>query len=140
VTVATSLAILASVRFSGWNALLTGPTVQLLGRISYSLYLLHLAVGWRATVLTRELIGDSYSTATAYFAFGVGLAVSIIAAWIVNLLIERPAISLARKIRLSQRELKLGAGPALCVRPASGEDDQGSMLLPDEASKPNPKV
>lgn len=102
-TAATSVAILASLRFSWWNSLLIGPTMQFLGWISYSLYLLHTCVGWRATVLTRELLGDSYSTATAYFAFAVGLTVSIVAAWIMYLLIERPAIHLARKIRLPQR-------------------------------------
>ena len=77
--------------------------MQFLGRISYSLYLLHLVVGWRATVLVRELIGPSYSTGHAYAAFAIGLTASIVAAWIMYVVIERPAISLARQIRLPQR-------------------------------------
>jgi peptidoglycan/LPS O-acetylase OafA/YrhL len=102
-TAATGIAILASLRYSWWNSLMIGPGMQFLGRISYSLYLLHSSIGWRATVVTRELFGNSYSTAAAYVAFAVGLAASIFASYIMYLLIERPAINLARKIRLPQR-------------------------------------
>lgn len=102
-TAATGIAILASLRVSWWNALLIGPTMQFLGRISYSLYLLHTAIGWRATALTRELLGSHYSTVGAYFAFFVGLTASIIGAWLLYVLIERPAINIARKVRLPQR-------------------------------------
>lgn len=103
-TAATGLAILASLRVRWWNALLIGPTMQFLGRISYSLYLLHLCVGWRAVVVVRELFGESYSTLHAYAAFAIGMAVSIAAASVMYVLIERPSIALARKIRLPQRE------------------------------------
>jgi hypothetical protein len=102
-TAATGLAILASLRVRWWNALLIGPTMQFLGRISYSLYLLHLVVGWRSVVVIRELLGTSYSTIYAYLAFAVGMAVSIAAASVMYILIERPSIALARKIRLPQR-------------------------------------
>lgn len=102
-TAATAVAILASCRFPWWRAPLTGPTMKFLGRISYSLYLLHLAVGWRTKVLVRELFGTSYSTAAAYVAFAVGLAVSIFAAGIMYVLGERPAIEFARRIRLPQQ-------------------------------------
>ena len=103
-TAATGLAILASLRVRWWNALLIGPTMQFLGRISYSLYLLHLCVGWRAVVVVRELFGASYSTLHAYAAFAIGMAVSIAAASVMYILIERPSIALARRIRLPQRE------------------------------------
>jgi peptidoglycan/LPS O-acetylase OafA/YrhL len=102
-TAGTGLAILASLRVGWWNALLTGPKMQFLGRISYSLYLLHLCVGWRTVVLIRELLGTSYSTVYAYAAFAIGMAVSIAAASVMYMLIERPSIALARKIRLPQR-------------------------------------
>jgi peptidoglycan/LPS O-acetylase OafA/YrhL len=102
-TAATGIAILASLRYSWWNSLMIGPGMQFLGRVSYSLYLLHSSIGWRATVVTRELFGNSYSTAAAYVAFAVGLGASIFASYIMYLLIERPAINLARKIRLPQR-------------------------------------
>lgn len=102
-TAATGLAILGSLRARWWNALLIGPTMQFLGRISYSLYLLHVCVGWRAIVVVRELFGDSYSTVHAYAAFAIGMASSIVAAWVMYVIIERPSIALARKIRLPQR-------------------------------------
>lgn len=102
-TAATGLAILGSLWLPWWNALLIGPTMQFLGRISYSLYLLHTVIGWRATALTRELIGSQYSTVAAYFAFFVGLGASIFGAWVMYVLIERPAVNIARKIRLPRR-------------------------------------
>jgi peptidoglycan/LPS O-acetylase OafA/YrhL len=104
-TAATGLAILASLRVRWWKALLIGPTMQFLGRISYSLYLLHICVGWRAVVLVRELFGASYSTVHAYVAFAIGMAASIAAAWVMYALIERPSIALARKIQLPQRSV-----------------------------------
>jgi peptidoglycan/LPS O-acetylase OafA/YrhL len=115
-TAGTGLAILASWNFQWWNALLVGRTMQFLGRISYSLYLLHLCVGWRATVLVREMFGASYSTAHAYLAFAIGMAVSIAAAAIMYALIERPSIALARKIHLPQRE---SSAPGGAVAPAA---------------------
>jgi hypothetical protein len=103
-TAATAVAILGSLRFPLWNGLLAGPTMQFFGRISYSLYLLHLAIGWRAIVVARELMGSAYTTATAWLVLAFGIAVSVLASWIMYLLIEGPAIRLARKIRLPQRQ------------------------------------
>lgn len=108
-TAATGLAIVASLRARWWNALLVGPTMQFLGRISYSLYLLHLCVGWRTVVVVRELIGESYSTIHAYAAFAIGMAASIAAASVMYMLIERPSITLARRIRLPQRNSPVAA-------------------------------
>ncbi|MFC4312573.1 acyltransferase family protein [Steroidobacter flavus] len=104
VTAATGIAIVCSFHFASWRRLLAGPVMQFLGRISYSLYLLHLGIGWRATVLVRELIGANYSTVWAYVAFICGMLTSIVAAWIMNVLIERPAMRLARTIELPKRE------------------------------------
>lgn len=108
VTAATGLAILASLRFAWWNSLMVGPSMQFLGRISYSLYLIHTSIGWRTTVLAREMMGSAYSTAAAYLAFGLGVLASVVGAWVMYLLIERPAISIARKIPLPQRPTYAG--------------------------------
>ena len=108
-TAATGLAIVASLHARWWNALLVGPTMQFLGRISYSLYLLHLVVGWRTVVVVREWIGASYSTIHAYAAFAIGMGVSIAAASVMYVLIERPSIALARRIRLPQRSAAVAA-------------------------------
>ena len=102
VTVATAIAIVCSLQFRR-RGVFEGATMQFLGRISYSVYLLHVAIGWRATVLVRELIGSHYSTFWAYVAFAVGMLASILAAWIAFLLIEQPAIKLARTIELPKR-------------------------------------
>jgi peptidoglycan/LPS O-acetylase OafA/YrhL len=105
ITAGTSIAILASKNFATWRALLTGRAMQFLGSISYSLYLIHPAVGWRATVLARELLGSYYNTWTALLAFFIGVGASIIAAWMLLLFIERPAMRLSKGIRLPKRQL-----------------------------------
>jgi peptidoglycan/LPS O-acetylase OafA/YrhL len=99
-TAGTSTAILASRSQPLWRGALTGAALLFLGRISYSLYLLHPAIGWRATVFVRELLGASYSTTTAFFAFSVGVAASIISAWVMFWIIESPSMKLARRIDL----------------------------------------
>jgi len=124
-TVATGLAILASSKFSKWNSTLTGPFMQFLGRISYSLYLLHLPVGWRTVVIAREVIGDSYDTAWAWLVFGLGLGSSVLASWLMYVLIEGHAIRLARKIKLPQRRARAG----VLDSPAGLEDALGSEVL-----------
>jgi peptidoglycan/LPS O-acetylase OafA/YrhL len=68
------------------------------------------------------LIGSHYSTATAYFAFFVGLGASTFGAWVMYRVIERPAVSLARKIRLPQRRdstapVVIATGAAASVTP-----------------------
>lgn len=117
-TAGTALAIIGSWRSPWWNALLVGPTMQFFGRISYSLYLLHLCVGWRAIVVVRELFGASYTTFHAYLAFAIGMAVSIAAATVMYALIEGPSIALARKIRLPQRAPSTAVGEVRTERPA----------------------
>ena len=112
VTAVTAIAIVCFLRRPSWGGLLVGQSLQFLGRISYTLYLLHVSVGWRATVLARELIGSNYSTGWAYVAFAFGLSLSILAAWIANVIIEQPAIRLARTIHLPKRGFRpMSAAP-----------------------------
>lgn len=99
----TSVLLLAIAKQQVWVSWLAARPLLFFGRISYGLYLLHLCVGWRAAVLFRELAGAAYSTELAIVGFIIGMLVSILAAYILHVLLEKPAINLARLIRLPRR-------------------------------------
>jgi peptidoglycan/LPS O-acetylase OafA/YrhL len=71
---------------------LSGRIPQFLGRISYSLYLTHLIVGWYALALALRFVSKP-----AAFMIGMSVALGTAYAWYV--VIERPAVRLSHKIR-----------------------------------------
>jgi peptidoglycan/LPS O-acetylase OafA/YrhL len=90
----------AADRYHSW---LAGPVWQFLGRISYSLYLIHATVGWRFVSLVRDRLGPELGVVTGSFAFLGGLALSIGCAWVMHRLIEGPTMRLARRVSLPSR-------------------------------------
>lgn len=103
VSVSTSIA-LAGVGLTGrMGSVLSGPVIQFLGRISYSLYLIHLSVGWRFISLVKMKMGPELGPVVATGAFLGGIGLSILAAWIMHALIEAPSIRLARRVALPKR-------------------------------------
>jgi peptidoglycan/LPS O-acetylase OafA/YrhL len=76
-----------------WNA----APLQLLGRVSYSLYLLHVPVSGMAFYAFFRVWPKSPATELA--AFAVVLAVNILAAWGFWWAVERPSTALARRLR-----------------------------------------
>jgi peptidoglycan/LPS O-acetylase OafA/YrhL len=79
---------------------LAARPIQFLGKISYSLYLLHLPIGWRFVALCEHLLGGKMSTLVAWLVFGGGVAVSIISASISYYLLEAPSMRLSKHIRM----------------------------------------
>ena len=75
---------------------------QFLGRISYSLYLVHTVVGWRFIKLTRELYGSDFSPLLAWLAMFGGVAVSVFSAWIIYRFIESPSLRISHKIKIDR--------------------------------------
>jgi peptidoglycan/LPS O-acetylase OafA/YrhL len=73
---------------------LAGPTVQYLGRISYSLYLVHVPIGFRLSNLLNHVVPASppMHVATAV----IGLLAAIAAADVFWRLVERPSLELSR--------------------------------------------
>ena len=67
-----------------------GPVLQYFGKRSYSLYLLHLPIGWRAITLGQMVLGDSIGVGAAWGLFLGGVAVSVVAAELMYRLVERP--------------------------------------------------
>ncbi len=74
-----------------------------LGGISYSLYLIHPVVGGRFVNLVRQLAGGEFSAVGSAGMFVAGIAVSVLAAWLLFLAVERPTMSLSRRMRLLRR-------------------------------------
>jgi peptidoglycan/LPS O-acetylase OafA/YrhL len=94
-------AVMAFVSLTGrLESLLAGPVIQFLGRISYSLYLIHASIGWRFISLFRKLFGPDLGPAMGVLAFLGGIGLSVLAAWMMYAALEAPSVKLARRIHL----------------------------------------
>jgi len=87
---------------SGWGEKgMNWKWIQFLGAISYSLYLIHNPVSGATGFIVHRVMGDGIvADIAAIFSICV---TSIIAAWMLWFLIERPSHILSRKISLSKR-------------------------------------
>jgi len=101
VSVATALVLVGVGRKKAMDRVLSGPIMQFLGRISYSLYLVHLSVGWRFVSICKKLFGPKLGVLQGISALAGGVAISIFAAWLMYRLVEAPSMRVARRIRLS---------------------------------------
>ena len=101
--VATSVVIVLSTRFSTITRLAETRTLQFLGRISYSLYLIHSVVGWRFASVALRLLPSHPSVIVRGIVFLLGVLISVLAAHLMYLVVERPSLKLAGRIRTNQR-------------------------------------
>jgi len=76
---------------------LSAGWLQRLGRISYSLYLIHYPVSWIVTTVGYQLTGDAAAPAAIWML--LGLAASIGAADVLNRMVEMPALRLSRRFK-----------------------------------------
>jgi peptidoglycan/LPS O-acetylase OafA/YrhL len=81
-------------RLADW---LSSPPLQYLGKISYSLYLIHYPISWIVVTLGFWLTGDNSAAAIAWLC--VALAASIGAAHLLHRYCEAPSIRLARRLK-----------------------------------------
>lgn len=91
-----------------WNRQLAGVgrfrPLLFLGGISYSLYLIHPIVGGRFVELVRLIVGHDFAPAGSVVVFLAGIMVSVLAAWVMFILVERPTMGLSRRVRMWRRE------------------------------------
>lgn len=80
------------------GTLLNGRAIQFLGRISYSLYLLHIPVSGATFALMSMTLGDSLPHRA--MALVAVLMANLVVAWTAWRFIERPSTALARRFRL----------------------------------------
>jgi len=80
-------------------SLTLGRATQYLGRISYSLYLVHMLVGTPSMRFGIRLLGKAPSFLEAIILVILSTGVSIVAAHLMYVLVERPATNLSRRLR-----------------------------------------
>lgn len=108
-------------RLSTW---LGGAAFQYLGRISYSLYLLHVPVGGTLALIGWTRVGPA-TIGGAVLWMLAGLGASLVAADLFHRAVERPSIALARRIKVGPGRPALAglasgvAGPELAAAPPS---------------------
>jgi peptidoglycan/LPS O-acetylase OafA/YrhL len=74
--------------------------LQYLGTVSYSLYLVHPIVGWRTVSVIKRLVGPGLSPVEAVGAFFAGIGISVLAAHVFYVIVERPSLRLSRRVVL----------------------------------------
>jgi peptidoglycan/LPS O-acetylase OafA/YrhL len=125
-TVSAIYAAALTGQMSRW---LGGRVMQYLGRISYSLYLSHMAVGVLAITLLWDK-GDK-STPLAVVAYAVACAAAIAAADLLHRLIEAPCVRLAKRLKPAAAPRRTTVGAA---RPAP--DARGITAPADDHQEP----
>lgn len=112
--------LVAAARRHKMSVWLARPVSQFMGRISYSLYLVHPVIGWRLIKLLHELNGAPFTAAQAWLALAAGVAASVASAWLMYRLIEAPSLRICHEIRLdrSLRMTDIIRGVRLLRRPS----------------------
>jgi len=98
---------------------LWSPTSRFLGRISYSLYVIHFAVIFGSVVLLRATV-TAWPWLAPIATAGLVLPVSIIAAWLLHVSAEKPTMALGRRVARDRR-----SGPAQELHSIKGKTRWG---------------
>jgi peptidoglycan/LPS O-acetylase OafA/YrhL len=69
--------------------------LQFLGRISYSLYLIHGVIGYRVLSVAEA----KFPNVNDWLLLSAAVGSSVLAAWVMRLVIEEPSIALARRLK-----------------------------------------
>ena len=79
---------------------------QYLGSISYTLYLVHPDVGWKAISVGKQFFGSEMSSMATIFVFLSALLLSVLVAHLFHVLFEKPSLWLCRQLKtMSLKEL-----------------------------------
>jgi peptidoglycan/LPS O-acetylase OafA/YrhL len=101
VALVTASAILLAHRTHRLSTLLRGPVVQYLGRISYSLYLVHTLVGYKPIQMLSRRFPARDALGAAVLFLGA-LVISVIAAHLMYVFVEQPSVRFSRRFRQSR--------------------------------------
>jgi peptidoglycan/LPS O-acetylase OafA/YrhL len=82
-------------------------TAQYLGKISYSLYLMHPIVGWQAISLGKRVLGPNLDPLQGILVFCFGVFVSISVAHIVYSMVEKPSVIFCSRFKKNSSPNKL---------------------------------
>jgi len=102
-TLATVGSIYAAARSNGMSTWLSSTMPQFLGKLSYSIYLVHAVIGWRFIKLLHKFNGADFTPWQAWAALIAGVSISIFSAWVMHRLIEGPSHRLSKAITLPRK-------------------------------------
>jgi len=92
-----------------WNLMdtfLCSRFFQYLGSISYTLYLVHPDVGWKAISVGKQVFGNEMSSMATLFVFLSALLLSVLVAHLFHILFEKPSLWLCKQLKsMSLKEL-----------------------------------
>lgn len=123
VPVIVSALLLWSYRKDRMATLLSNRPIQLLGAISYSLYLFHAMIGWRFIRVTGIVAGSDPPLGIVVLVFCAGLGLSVASAWFLWKFLEQPALRISRWINLNPAQRILRPQPSTVRAPANLEAD-----------------
>ncbi len=112
--IATALVLLAVGRTGRMNTLLAGPILGYLGRISYSLYLVHPLVGSNFIRVVLKLTGrtvEMIGPLEALVLFAAATGFSVATAHVLYRLVEVPTHALSRHSLVDEHSLPVGTTP-----------------------------
>jgi peptidoglycan/LPS O-acetylase OafA/YrhL len=103
VSTITATVCFLSARGTTLNRLSNLPPLQLLGRMSYSLYLYHASIVGRVAALAATTYGPSPEPLLAWLSIIVSIAMALAFSLLMFRLVEEPSLKLSRRIPLNQR-------------------------------------
>jgi len=104
IAVITGVTLYRAGRSRGIHEWLSVRPLQYLGRISYSLFLVHYPSGWLVTNLGYRITGDHPHAAVLWLV--LALVVSIGAAHLLYVFVEKPSSELAERLKPSSKKQK----------------------------------
>lgn len=107
--VVVGLFIFSLWRWSSLDNFLSGRVFQYLGAISYTLYLVHPDVGWKAISLGQRFFGSEMSAPATLFVFLSAIGVAIVTAHVFHVAFEKPSLRLAKRLKNASLREVLGA-------------------------------
>ena len=100
VSVTTAMVCAACIVAPTLNRLLDKPVLQWLGRVSYSMYLIHGSVGYRTVSLGQYIWGPSLGPISGPLLWLFSLTIALTASAVLYWLVERPSLLLSRRVQL----------------------------------------
>jgi peptidoglycan/LPS O-acetylase OafA/YrhL len=93
-------------RWHNLDSFLSGRVFQYLGSISYTLYLVHPDIGWKAISVGKQVFGNEMSSMATLFVFLAALMLSVLVAHLFHLAFEKPSLWLCKQLKsMSLREV-----------------------------------
>jgi peptidoglycan/LPS O-acetylase OafA/YrhL len=83
------------------DSVFTGKGFQFIGTISYTLYLIHPDIGWKVISIGKLLFSNHMSPFISGILFIFGLVSSIIFAYLLHLIVEKPTLHLCNRLKKS---------------------------------------